>query len=78
MMEFGFLNPLVKIIFPLVRNWMKRLDFEAAQKVDYFIANSKTTSERVKKYYDREAEVIYPGVELPHIHSEHGLLRSSQ
>jgi hypothetical protein len=44
---------------------MKRLDFEAAQKVDYFIANSKTTAERIKKYYERDSEVIYPGVEIP-------------
>ena len=62
MMEFGILNPIVKFVFPLVRNWMKRLDFEAAQKVDFFIANSKTTAERIKLYYNRDAEVIYPGV----------------
>ncbi len=62
MMEFGILNPIVKFVFPLVRNWMKRLDFEAAQKVDFFIANSKTTAERIKLYYNRNSEVIYPGV----------------
>jgi hypothetical protein len=42
---------------------MQKVDYEAAQKVDYFIANSETTAERIKKYYHRDAEVIYPGVE---------------
>jgi hypothetical protein len=42
---------------------MQRVDYEAAQKVDFFIANSQTTAERIKKYYNRESEVIYPGVE---------------
>ncbi len=65
MMEFGALNPLVKFIFPRVREWMKRLDFEAAEKVDFFIANSETTAERIREYYHRDSEVIYPGVDLP-------------
>jgi hypothetical protein len=39
---------------------MQRVDYEAAQKVDFFIANSKTTAERIQKYYNRESEVIYP------------------
>ncbi|GAB0174365.1 MAG: glycosyltransferase family 4 protein [Candidatus Altimarinota bacterium] len=64
MMEFGYLNPLVKFIFPLVRNWMKRVDYRASKRVDYFIANSKNTAERIRKYYNRDAEVIYPGVEV--------------
>ncbi len=63
MMEFGLLNPLVKAVFRLVKWWMQRVDYEAAQQVDYFIANSQTTAERIQKYYNRESEVIYPGVE---------------
>lgn len=62
-MEFGFLNPLVKTVFRLVKGWMQRVDYAAAQKVDYFIANSHTTAERISKYYKREAEVIYPGID---------------
>ena len=65
MMEFGILNPLVKSIFRLVKSWMQRVDYAAAQKVDYFIANSENTKERIMKYYGRESEVIYPGVALP-------------
>ncbi len=65
MMEFGIFNPFAKLVFRLVKWWMQRLDYEAAQKVDYFIANSENTKERIKKYYNRESEVIYPGVEVP-------------
>lgn len=65
MMEFGFLNPLVKSVFRLVKWWMKKVDYRAAQKVDFFIANSETTRERIQKYYNRDAEVIYPGIDTP-------------
>lgn len=64
MMEFEWLNPLAKWILPKVVHWMKKLDYEASQKVDYFIANSQTTQERIKKYYHRESDVIYPGVDI--------------
>lgn len=49
-----------KLIGPL-RKW----DFIAAQRPDYFLANSHNTAERIKKYYKREVEVLYPGIELP-------------
>lgn len=65
MMEFWFLNPFVRFVFRLVKWWMRRTDYQAAQKVDYFIANSRTTQERIKEYYERESEVIYPGIETP-------------
>lgn len=62
MMEFGILNPIVKWIFPKVVNWMRKLDYEAAQAVDVFWANSETTAHRIEHFYRRDAEVIYPGV----------------
>lgn len=64
MMEFGFLNPLARFILDHLINWLRKLDYEAAQRVDFFIANSENTRERIQKYYHRESEVIYPGVEV--------------
>ncbi len=64
MMEFGILNPLVKWVFRLVKWWMQKVDYDAAQKVDYFIANSKNTQERISTYYKRESTVIYPGTNI--------------
>jgi glycosyltransferase involved in cell wall biosynthesis len=51
----GFIK---NIIAHNLRIW----DFQAAQRVDKFIANSKTVAERIKKYYKRDADVIYPPV----------------
>ena len=42
-----------------IRSW----DRGAAERVDYFIANSKTTQERIKKYYQRDSLIIYPPVD---------------
>ncbi len=37
-------------------------DRQAAERVDYFIACSKTVQDRVRKYYKRDSVVIYPPV----------------
>jgi len=57
---------LRKILSHYLRLW----DRAAANRVDYFIANSKTTAQRIKKYYDRDARVIYPAIRtVPQIQS---------
>ncbi len=65
MMEFGFLNPLARFVLDRLIGWLRRLDYAAAQRVDFFIANSRNTAERIQKYYDRDSTVIYPWVNLP-------------
>lgn len=35
-------------------------DYVSAQKVDYFIANSRTAQQRIRKYYGQKAKIIYP------------------
>ncbi len=65
MMEFGILNPIARFILDSLIGWLRKLDYEAAQRVDYFIANSENTQERIKKYYKRESGVIYPWVSIP-------------
>ncbi len=52
-------NPFMKTVLHFLRIW----DRNAAQRVDYFIANSKATQKRIQKYYRRESTVIYPPVE---------------
>lgn len=54
----------VRLYALIVNHFMRVYDFEAAQKVDYFIANSKNVQERIKKFYRRDSEVIYPPVDL--------------
>src|SRR3989344_3637256 len=47
-----------------VKDFMRVYDFEAAQRVDYFIANSKEVAARIKKFYRRDSFVIYPPVDI--------------
>lgn len=58
-----FLQPILK---PL-DNWLRIWDFETAQRPDFIVANSKTVAARIKKFWRREATVIYPpaGVQGP-------------
>lgn len=43
-------------------SYLRLWDKLAADRPDYLIANSKYTQARIKKYYRRESEVIYPPV----------------
>lgn len=43
---------------------LRKNDYEAAQKVDYFIANSTAISKDIKKFYNRDSKVIFPPVKL--------------
>ena len=42
----------------------QKYDYKKSQDVDYFIANSKTVAERVRKHYGRAATVIPPPIML--------------
>jgi glycosyltransferase involved in cell wall biosynthesis len=65
MMEFwGLLNFIWKYFAPKIIHKLRKWDFVAAQRPDYFIANSKNTSYRITKYYNRESEVIYPSIDI--------------
>jgi glycosyltransferase involved in cell wall biosynthesis len=43
---------------------LRKWDFEAAQKVDYFIAISREIQDRIRKYYRRDSVVIHPPVDI--------------
>ncbi len=62
--RYGVLNPLVKLVMPYLINYLRIWDRAAADRVDYFIANSQFVADRIKKYYGREATVIYPPVNV--------------
>jgi glycosyltransferase involved in cell wall biosynthesis len=44
----------------MLLNYVRLWDFAAADRPEYLIANSRYTKDRIKKYYNREANVIYP------------------
>jgi glycosyltransferase involved in cell wall biosynthesis len=51
-----------RILMSPVMHYMRLWDQVGAQRVDAFAANSKFVAGRIRKYYRREAEVIYPPV----------------
>lgn len=57
------LNSLFKRLLPFFLTRLRQWDKIAAERVDYFIANSEEVKKRIKKYYNRDSEVIYPPVE---------------
>lgn len=55
-----FARALLAVFGPFLRAW----DVTTAQRVDYFIANSKYVAKRIRKFYRRESTVINPPVDL--------------
>jgi len=56
---------LIRWYAKIVGFFMRQYDWESAQRVDYFIANSHNTRQRIAKFYRRTAAVIYPPVTMP-------------
>lgn len=63
MMEFWILNPIWKWLMPKIVHSLRQWDFLAAQRPDFFIANSHNTAWRIIKYYNRKPNVIHPCIE---------------
>lgn len=61
---YGKLNFLIRPLMPLLIPRQRKLDYEAAQNVDVFIANSSETQKRIKKYYDKPSTIIHPPVDI--------------
>ena len=59
-----YFKPIYRKILPLVKEKLRKMDYDAASKLDYVIANSKITKERIKKHYNRDSVVIYPPVDI--------------
>jgi len=63
MLEFWILNPLAKWLMPKIIHKLRIWDFLASKRVNYFIANSQNTKNRISKYYKTNSEVIYPWID---------------
>jgi glycosyltransferase involved in cell wall biosynthesis len=66
---FGVFNPLARLGLKLFIGPLRKWDYAAAQKPDYFIANSTHIQADIKKYYGREATVIHPPVDIERFRS---------
>jgi glycosyltransferase involved in cell wall biosynthesis len=57
------LGTLARLALPPLIHYLRLWDVSTAQRVDRFVAISTTIAGRIRKFYGREAEVIYPPVD---------------
>lgn len=61
-------NKYFKKIISLMLNYVRIWDRLAADRVDRFITNSRTSEIRIRKYYRRESTIVYPSIEDDKFH----------
>ncbi len=61
---FGNLNWLVRLAMPIMVPALRKADYDAAQNVDIFIANSSEVQKRIKTYYNKPSTIIHPPVDV--------------
>lgn len=66
--EDYFRNKTFRFLTRPVVSYLRRWDQIAAQKPDVFWAISENVKRRIKKYYGRESEVLYPPVDTKQFH----------
>lgn len=49
--------------------WLRKQDRKAAQRPDLLVANSTAVRERIRRFYDRDAAVVHPPVEVDELRS---------
>ncbi|MBU3901194.1 glycosyltransferase [Patescibacteria group bacterium] len=59
--EFSY-PAIVKKFIPFFLNYLRLWDESAAERPDIYLANSRFVAARIKKYYNRESQVICPPV----------------
>lgn len=55
---------LMRKIAPFISSYLRVWDVASSDRVDYFVAISNHVRQRIAKYYRRDAEVIYPPVDM--------------
>ena len=67
MREFEY-SKLTRKFLPFAVSYLRLWDRVSADRPDKYIANSQFVSGRIKKYYHKDTEVIYPPVNLNQFH----------
>lgn len=57
-------NFLIKKLIPFALSKIRIWDRLAAERPNYILANSKCVQKRIRRYYNRESDIIYPPVEI--------------
>lgn len=57
------LGPIPRAVFSMASHYVRGWDYQAAQRVTRFAANSRYVASRIRQYYGRQSAVIYPPVD---------------
>ncbi|KKR63502.1 hypothetical protein A2210_00910 [Candidatus Woesebacteria bacterium RIFOXYA1_FULL_40_18] len=57
----------IRVYGTIINHFIRIFDFESAEEVDFWIANSDNVKERIKKFYRKDAEVVYPPIDVKEI-----------
>ncbi len=57
------LNPLLRVYAAMVMHRLRIWDVSTSSRVDHFVAISNFVAQRIQRYYQRSATVIYPPVD---------------
>jgi glycosyltransferase involved in cell wall biosynthesis len=60
----GRASPPVRMAARAVRPWLQRWDRETSAGVDRFIANSRNIAAKIHRFWERDAGVVHPPVDL--------------
>ncbi|MDQ6822099.1 MAG: glycosyltransferase [Actinomycetota bacterium] len=56
-------DPITRALLGAAFARWRRWDWVAAQQTDRYVANSRTTQDRIRAYFGRESNIVYPPVE---------------
>lgn len=57
-------NKYFKKIIAFVLNYVRIWDMSASNRVDKYLTNSKISLKRLRKYYKKDAKIIYPSIRM--------------
>lgn len=63
-------NVFFRLLGETANHFLRQVDAGASKNVDYYLANSHEVAGRIKKFYRRNATVIYPPVEIIPVHEK--------
>jgi glycosyltransferase involved in cell wall biosynthesis len=75
--ERGRLEGIRGRVLAGLSGWLRKQDRKAAKRPDLLVANSIAVRERIRRFYDRDAAVVHPPVEVDELRSENGGERES-
>ncbi len=64
---YKFSYKIYSLLEPILHGFWKMRDRNAARRADMIASNSKEVAGRIKKFYDLDAKVLYPPVEMNYI-----------